>query len=214
VTPAPTALDVDGTLLDCRARQVAVARRVAGAAFDDDLFWTAKRNGAATAPALMAAGLSEHAAREAAAAWRAAIEDDEWLALDGLLPGALRALDALGAERMPVVLLTARRRPEAVRLQLERLGLLERVDALLVVDPARPVPAKAAHLRRMRARGFVGDTESDAAAAARAGVPFVAVGSGQRSTAFLAAHGVDRVTDGVGEAVAALVASYPASATT
>jgi phosphoglycolate phosphatase-like HAD superfamily hydrolase len=214
VSRAVIALDVDGTLLDCRVRQVAVARATAPAAFDERAFWSAKRTGAATEAALIAAGLAQQAAHQAAGAWRAVIEDDEWLALDGLLPSALTALDALAADRRPVALLTARRRREAVRRQLDRLGVLARVDALVVVDPVRPAAAKADHLRRLGARAFVGDTESDAAAAVRAGVPFVAVASGQRSRSFLEAQGIAPVRADVGEAVAALVGAYPASATT
>jgi phosphoglycolate phosphatase-like HAD superfamily hydrolase len=214
VKRALIALDVDGTLLDCRARQVAVARATASAAFDERAFWVAKREGAATQAALIAAGLAEPAAQRAAETWRAVIEDDKWLALDELLPGALDALAALGAERRAIVLLTARRRPDAVRRQLDRLGVLERVDELVVVDPVRPAAAKADHLRAIGAHAFVGDTESDAAAAAMAAVRFVAVASGQRSRAFLDAHGIAPVRADVGEAVAALAGPYPASATT
>jgi phosphoglycolate phosphatase-like HAD superfamily hydrolase len=205
------ALDVDGTLLDCRPRQVAVARAVAGA-FDEAAFWTAKRAGEPTAPALVAAGLREDAARRAASEWAKSIEDDEWLALDALLPGAADALDALAAAGVPTILLTARRRPYAVGEQLARLGVLGRVGGLVVVDPADPAPAKAQELRKARAHAFVGDTESDASAAAVAGVPFHAVGAGQRSPAFLAQHGVGTVHAGVVDAVSALL--YAASATT
>ena len=184
MTAGPVAIDVDGTLLECRARQVSVARAVAGTTFDVDAFWAAKRAGLATAPALVAAGVQQETARASARAWRAAIEDDEWLALDTPLPAAVDALDMLRAARVAIVLLTARTRPGAVNRQLRVLGILERVDALLVVDPTFAVSEKAAELRRVRACALIGDTESDAAAAAEAGVPFLAVGSGQRSPTF------------------------------
>ncbi|HEX8101730.1 MAG TPA: hypothetical protein VF533_03890, partial [Solirubrobacteraceae bacterium] len=72
--------DLDGTLLDCRARQVALARHVAGARLDDDRFWAAKRAGATTADALAAQGFGD--ARALAARWVELVERDEWLALD------------------------------------------------------------------------------------------------------------------------------------
>jgi phosphoglycolate phosphatase-like HAD superfamily hydrolase len=193
---------------------VTVARAVAGDTFNADAFWEAKRTGLATAPALVAAGLAEGTAREGARAWRAAIEDDEWLALDSLLPAAVDALDTLHAARVAIVLLTARTRPGAVDRQLRALGVLERVDALLVVDPNSVVSAKAAELRRVRACALIGDTESDAAAAAEAGVPFLAVATGQRSPDFLAARGAGPVHADVGAAAAVLVGRLQASATT
>jgi phosphoglycolate phosphatase-like HAD superfamily hydrolase len=134
--------------------------------------------------------------------------------LDTPLPAAVDALDMLRAARVAIVLLTARTRPGAVNRQLRGLGILERVDALLVVDPTSAVSEKAAELRRVRACALIGDTESDAAAAAEAGVPFLAVGSGQRSPTFLLARDAGPVHADVGAAAAVLVARLQASATT
>ncbi|MGZ4202488.1 MAG: HAD hydrolase-like protein, partial [Thermoleophilaceae bacterium] len=97
--------------------------------------------------------------------------------------------------------LTARRDAEAVAWEAERLGL---GLGLEVVDPADAAAGKAAVLRRRGAAAFIGDAETDAAAADAAGIPFVGVSSGQRSADFLRAAGVEAVVDDVGAAWAAL----------
>ncbi len=58
-----------------------------------------------------------------------------------------------------------------------------------VVDPGAAVVAKAAVLERLAPAGFIGDSDSDGEAAARAGIPFVAVATGQRSRSYLAQRG-------------------------
>jgi len=203
VTAGTVALDLDGTLIDCRERQVAVARALVPA-LDGDRFWAAKRDGATTRAALEALGVAVADAAAAASGWAAAIEDDEWLALDAPLPGAVEALAALRAAGRRLVVVTARRRGDAVGPQLERLGLRALVDAVEVVSPRDPARGKAPILRTHAAAALIGDTESDAAAAAAAGVRFLAVGTGQRSPRFLAARALTPVYADVGAAARAL----------
>lgn len=203
----PLAVDLDGTLVDCRARQVALAAALAGPGFDGDAFWEAKRAGATTRAALVALGHPDAAARALADAWAEAIEDDAWLAHDRLLPGARAALEAAGDAGLEPFVLTARRRADAVRAQVDRLGLAALVAGVEVVDPGDAAAAKGALLAARGAVALIGDTESDAAGAAAAGVPFVAVGGGQRAPGFLRARGVAVVHPDVGAAVAALLAA-------
>jgi phosphoglycolate phosphatase-like HAD superfamily hydrolase len=195
----PVALDLDGTLLDCRARQVALATHLAGA-LDEEAFWTAKRAGATTAAALAAQGVPDPDA--VAAAWVAEVEDERWLALDEPLPGALDALAALHAGGRAPFVLTARRHPGRVLTQVERL--LGEVD-VVVVAPGRAAAEKGARLAELGAAGLVGDTEADIAAAQRADVAVELVASGQRDADFLLRHGAERVHPGVTDAVAALL---------
>jgi phosphoglycolate phosphatase len=210
------ALDLDGTLVDARARQVAVASHVLGemgeAALEEDLFWALKRAGATTERALVKLGYPLRAAADIADSWRKEIEADRWLELDDALPGVLRVLQELRSRGVTITVLTARQRAEGAARSLEGAGLADLVDELHVVDPARAVAAKADLLARHVHVGFVGDTASDGEAAAAAGVPFVAVTSGQCCFGHLYSLGY-RVVPTLREAVGLFVGRSPAGAT-
>lgn len=199
------ALDLDGTLVDARERQVgltvAILEELGLAAIDEDAFWERKRDGARTAEALVWLGVPADGAAEVQRLWIERVERREWLERDGVLDGAVDALASMRADGAEPFILTARRDAQAVAWQVERLGL--GLD-LEVVDPADAAAAKAAVLGRRGAAGFIGDAESDAAAAHAAGIPFVGVSSGQRSADFLRAAGVELVADDVSAAWAAL----------
>jgi phosphoglycolate phosphatase-like HAD superfamily hydrolase len=189
------ALDLDGTLIDARDRQVGVAAEalaeVTGHELDERRFWQAKRRGATTREALELLGHPTGSAIAVAQRWSQRIESDEWLRRDRALPGVPRALASLRAAGVATVVLTARRSADGARVSLRSAGLEDLVEQLFVVDPVRAVAGKATALRRCRAAAFVGDTESDGAAADRAGVPFGAVSTGQRSRPYLRAAGYD-----------------------
>jgi phosphoglycolate phosphatase-like HAD superfamily hydrolase len=201
----PLAVDLDGTVLDPRPRQLAVlaslleSERTSGPV-DLDRLWELKREGSTTEAALVALGVSDQAAGGLARRWAAEVEDPRWLRLDRPLPGAAETLRELAQSVGPPVLLTARRHPDRVRDQLASLGLDRWCGELRVVSPDSAAEEKAEQLRSLRCRGFVGDTESDAEAAELAGVPFAAVATGQRSPRFLAALGVP-VFDSLPEAL-------------
>ncbi|HWV86108.1 MAG TPA: HAD family hydrolase, partial [Capillimicrobium sp.] len=131
----PIALDLDGTLLDCRPRQVALAAALHGPGLDEAAFWAAKREGATTRAALEALGVDGERAARLARRWAAEVEDDRWLALDAPLPGVAAALTALREAGRDAVVLTARRRADAVRRQVAATGLGALVGAVEVVDP-------------------------------------------------------------------------------
>ncbi len=205
--PAVIAFDLDGTVVDCKRRQVAVAEAVAVAfhmSFSPTAFWSAKRAGATTEQAFIALGVPAAKARAAAWSWRQQIEFPEWLLLDTVLPGVPTVPRDLVERGWSPVLLTARSDPEAARDQVDRLGLGRLFAEVVVVSPPLARREKATALREMRARALVGDSESDASAAAAAGSPFAAVGTGQRSPAFLRTHGVPVVHRSLVTAVAAL----------
>ncbi|MEA2419552.1 MAG: hypothetical protein QOE60_1758 [Thermoleophilaceae bacterium] len=195
-------LDLDGTLLDCRARQVALAAHLAGS-LDEAAFWAAKRAGATTAAALAAQD-----APDVSAAWVEQIEDERWLALDAPLPGVDSSLAELRGAGFDPFVLTARRHPERVAAQVERLGLAPPA----VVSPAAAAREKADVLRQLDAAGLIGDTESDLEAARAAAVPCELVSTGQRDAAFLRAQGATGIHDSLAHAVAALVARIAAGA--
>ena len=202
--PRALAMDLDGTLIDPKPRQIAILETVLGESRLEppalERWWDAKRDGADTERALCELGFAPEPARELAAAWRARIEDPATLRLDPLLPGVVDALEALAA---PPLVLTARRYADRVQEQFRALGLDRLANGLVVVDPAEAAEAKGRALREHGARAFVGDTESDAEAARLAGVAFAAVCTGQRSRAYLEALGLN-VFDALGQALAAL----------
>lgn len=198
------AFDLDGTLVSCRERQVAVAETVA-APLDPDAFWAAKQDGRTTAEALTAQGIEQP--EQAARAWVDRIEEEHFLALDRLAAGALEALLAAQEAGLAPVILTARRDAAAVGRQVEWLGLVPPATGPVVVDPRRAGEEKAVALAELDAVGLVGDTESDLAAARTAGVPFAAVDGGQRSAAFLNERGAEQVHPDVLSACRALIAA-------
>lgn len=204
----PLALDLDGTLVDAEPRQVEAMWALLDAepglvALHRDEFWSRKRGGSTTREALMGLGVRGATAEKLSERWVESVEDPRWLGLDRLLPGVAAALAGLREDGEWPVILTARRHAGRVREQVEGLGLLRWCAEVRVVSPTEAAAAKAAELRALGARGMVGDTESDARAAALAGIPFAAVTTGQRSEEFLAAR--DLVGYGsLGEALEAL----------
>jgi phosphoglycolate phosphatase-like HAD superfamily hydrolase len=189
------ALDLDGTLLDCRTRQLAVTREVLlrrGVALSDEALaavWAHKREGLDTRAALLRCGVPEPAAALALADFRQEVEEERHLRLDGPLPGVEAALAILRQRGCSLHVVTARGRPAAAREQVRRL-FGDGSGELHVVSPTAAAEEKAELLRALAAVAFVGDTEADAEAASASGTPFYAVESGQRSRTFLAARGL------------------------
>jgi len=176
------ALDLDGTLLDCGPRQVEALHAVLGEPYPDpEGFWQAKRRGATTLEALVALGMAEQQASEIAGRWRITVEDDELLLVDTVLPAVETTLAAAREQVDRLVIITARRRGEAALAQCERLGLMTLLDEVIAVDPTSASASKAVVLSDIAADWFIGDTASDARAAATAGVPFAAVTTGQHT---------------------------------
>jgi phosphoglycolate phosphatase len=205
--PSRIAFDLDGTLIDARARQVAVARdalvRATGEELDQARFWRRKRAGATTLEALRGLGYPAATAEPAARRWGERIEADEWLACDRALPGVARRLGEVRGAGSAIMVITARRRPAGARRSVAAAGLAPLIDDLIVVDPRDAVAAKARALRECGAAAFIGDTDSDGAASRSAGVPFVAVSTGQRSAGYLRARGYE-VTGSLRAALARL----------
>jgi phosphoglycolate phosphatase len=209
VTGRTLALDLDGTLLDCRPRQVLALDAVLGQPYGEpEAFWEAKRAGATTREALIALGMAESLADGVAQRWRVTVEDDELLLVDTVLPDVERALATARSHVDRLTVITARRRGDAVRSQCERLGLIGQIDDVLTVDPVSAAEHKAVVLSEISAIGFIGDTASDARAAAAAGLPFAAVTTGQHTREVLQRTIDAPVVDSLSEAVS-LVLGQP-----
>lgn len=193
------ALDLDGTLISCEPRQSTVLRAVAAlhpVTVDPDAVWSLKRDGLNTRDALTRSGIDPILAALIARDWQRQVEDPVWLGLDTLLPGVPSTLAHWKQLGWHFTLVTARSRPEWVRPQIARLGLDRWIDALEIVAPGDAANHKAAFLQSHGFSGFIGDTESDHAAAVIAGIPFIGVASGQRSLQHLHRCGIrDCVAD-------------------
>lgn len=163
----------------------------------------AKTTGASTAAALAARGVAD--AATIAARWAEVVEDIDLLALDPPVPDLEAALATIAAAGMDVAIVTARRDAEAVRAQIDALGLRP-AAGVHVVAPALAAAEKAVVLAEIAAIGLVGDTESDANAAANARIPFAAVSGGQRDARFLARYVPGAVHPSLLLAVRALLA--------
>lgn len=186
----PLALDLDGTLVDPKPRQVAVIGSLlvgepGAESVDVEELWSLKRDGLTTREALVRLGVDAALGAELADRWAHSVEEPRWLRLDRLLPGVADALSRLAATGTRPVVLTARRHEDRVRGQAASLGLLRWCSELMVVSPDFAAEEKAAKLASLRCRAFIGDTESDAKAAELVRVPYAAVTTGQRSGAFL-----------------------------
>lgn len=184
-------VDLDGTIVACRERQMAALVRAAAAVGlgvqKPDRVWERKRQGASTVEALMAEGVNMKLSMVIADRWREEVERDELLDVDTILPNARTALRRLRHGGWRIAIVTARQRPAAARRQVERLGIAAIADEMHVVPHADVAGEKARVLRMVGAVALVGDTESDAQAAELAAIAFVGVASGQRDARWLSA---------------------------
>ena len=184
------ALDLDGTLIDAKPRQVAALAALLDPelGIDGDRLWELKRDGLTTRAALRRLGIDAELAERLSERWVATVENPRWLRLDRLLPGVSATLEALAATETRPLILTARRHADRARDQVASLGLLRWCAEVTVVSPGCAAEEKAAQLVERGCRALIGDTESDARAAELAGADFAAVTSGQRSREFLLAR--------------------------
>jgi phosphoglycolate phosphatase-like HAD superfamily hydrolase len=203
------AFDLDGTLVTAGPRQswlLHAAARSQGVHLDVDAAWAAKREGASNKDYLRRLGLDDAVAVRINALWMSQVETPYWLQMDTVLNGVIDTLDGLKQQGWQCILVTARANPWLMRQQIATLGLARRFDGVYCVSPVRAAHEKADVLRETGAAFFVGDAESDAAAAAAAGVSFAGVTTGQRSGACLARHGVRHLFDVLADGVSAGVA--------
>lgn len=205
------AFDFDGTLVTAGPRQAlclrAVARRY-NVHLDPADVWTAKREGRSNAAILSDMGLGQALAARIAAEWRDIIETPYWLSLDVVFDDVLTVLQSFTARGEDCFLITARQHDRWLRQQVDRLHLSGYFTGIHCVSPQDAVQQKAALLERIRPRAFFGDSESDYQAAQKAGSVFAAVSTGQRSARFLKARGIDRVSETLTGALAAMTIDY------
>ncbi len=185
------ALDLDGTLIDCMERQSLLASSLCrGAGFKLNLqeFWEAKREGATTMLAICNQINDARFASWLSRLWVNQIESENWLRIDRVLPGVMRALHEASKHGFFLHLITARANERGLRRQLLWLSLNGIFHHIEVVSPIDASKQKANYLSSIKPIAYIGDSESDAAAAFSAQVKFFAVTSGQRSSTYFQTH--------------------------
>lgn len=182
-------IDLDGTLISCREKQLFSLHkslqllRIKYDAYDE--FWKLKTNGLTTAHALMSTGIDRSVAQNAAEIWIENVETWECLEKDRIVPGAFDVLASL-SHRADLLLLSARQNAAMFERQIVTLGLKPYFKFVMtVLTGSDAANAKAFYLMEHGARCYIGDTESDAAAAAKANIAIYLVATGQRSLEFL-----------------------------
>jgi phosphoglycolate phosphatase-like HAD superfamily hydrolase len=207
-------LDLDGPVLDVRARYRAVHERLvvllgltpAVAARD---FWEAKRS-RTPLPALLGLREDHPSVRAYREGWLRLIEDDAQLALDAVQPGAREALGAIPAG-VRKALVSMRTNRDGAAATLDRLALTACFDEIVWVAHSEGDKAAGVQgvVRQTEAKRVlvVGDTEVDLAAARAGGHRFVGVECGIRSREALSAMGVEHIACDLAAALAPLRSS-------
>jgi phosphoglycolate phosphatase-like HAD superfamily hydrolase len=197
-------MDLDGPLLDVSRRYYTTHLEVCRflgiiSALSKADYWEMKRSRTPVRDILSCTDASvETAYRER---WLSMVESDEALRLDevfGFVPGVLSEL----GRTFDLWLVSLRRRKDAGRDQVERLGLARHFGEVLFVgeDGVPPAEAKkgaiaaAGHCAESL---FVGDTEVDVGAARLLGIPSVGVLSGIRNRHALAEFRPDWIIDDI-----------------
>ncbi len=185
------AFDFDGTLVDCKIRQVEVLRSVIRRRefipidIDLDEWWNLKRDGLNTNDALIKIGVNPTIAKAITAYWIESIEDPQWLDLDGLKTDVLPFLRFLNKNGNRLYLITARKSKFYCLHQLQKLALTNYFDDIFIVDSSNAEKKKIEALKSIKPDYFFGDSESDYYAAISAVTNFIGLSSGQRSRKFL-----------------------------
>lgn len=192
----PIAFDFDGTLVNCKVRQVEVLRSVLRkkeffqVTVDFDEWWDLKREGLNTYDALIKIGVKQPIAKAITTNWIELIEEPQWLDLDGLKPDVLPFLQSLKKNKNRLYLISARKSRFNFLNQLKKLSLLPFFDEIYIVDPLNVIEKKTEVLLTIKPSFFFGDSESDYKAALSSNTNFIGVSSGQRSPDFLTKQGV------------------------
>jgi phosphoglycolate phosphatase len=211
---ATVVFDLDGTLIDCRARHYAcywdILAEMDIRPLAAEEYWLRRMAGEGTFDVV--SKLSDEESRSFRITWMSRIERRDYLAPDRPFAGAAPALAELSRHHH-LVLLTLRRDAEALAWQLERTGL--GVYFHDVISPWSDVPARKSELLGdwypMGETWVIGDTEADIDLAADLGARCIALTSGVRSQDFLHSRGGLLTLDSVAELPSFLANPMPAT---
>lgn len=182
--------DLDGTLIDSSCRHVVLLRRLLeerGYSFTDEqlgMYVPFKSDGRNTYHFLTDfLKIDEKCAENICAEWVEHIEDDELLNLDVLFNDTLDFLNHLKKQSNKIIYVTARKNKDGIRKYIERVGLSDYSDILLITDSNNPVDGKIKLVSNFIEKDstFVGDTEVDYKCAKELGAAFYILNRGFRS---------------------------------
>jgi phosphoglycolate phosphatase-like HAD superfamily hydrolase len=203
----PILIDLDGTIVDVRARHYDVYSRTMTEMGREPLgaarYWRGRRSGKSTQDLLVSFSAPERA--RFSRLWVGRVESPQALGLDTLFPGAVAALSELSG-RHDLVLVTLRRDRAGLADQLERLGIGHLFARVLASGPG-PVARKdnLVGIGDLSAGGYVvGDTEADIDLAKKTGRRLVCVANGVRTRLFLTRQGASVVVPSLRELPAAI----------
>jgi phosphoglycolate phosphatase-like HAD superfamily hydrolase len=217
---SPLFLDLDGPLLDVRARYhgvyAAIAAELDVPALDLDQYWAAKRRRAPLRCFFPAVGNEEGLRKRYLERWLGWIEAPEWLAHDTLVRGADECLERVGRSH-ELYLVTLRRRPAALARQLDVLGLRPYFRQVFSGWTQEGSDGGAGEAARLKARWMrplvsdgngviVGDTEVDMQAGALLGMRTIGVSFGIRQARELVELGAEAIIGSLMELPGLLVA--------
>ena len=203
--------DLDGTLLDVKARYLTLVRDLMQSLGIDppplDDYWTWKRSGLSQHQLLERCGVVD-GAEEFITRYVDAVEERRYLAMDRLWSGMDACLAAL-AEETPLFIVTLRRRRENLEWQLEELGIARHFEAVL--SESGEVSAAQTKASLIEAAGhdagrdlMIGDSMGDIRGAQFLGLPTCAVTYGVHDEAHLATMSATYTVHTPGEVLATL----------
>jgi phosphoglycolate phosphatase-like HAD superfamily hydrolase len=203
----PLFLDLDGPLLDVRARYHAVYTQIAEelgvAPLGPAPYWAAKRRRASMEEFFPKAAAGVALREFYLPRWLARIEAPEWLALDQPVAGTEECLIEL-SRSYSLFLVTLRRDPAALASQLEDLDLWPLFTAVYCgwAEGEEGARVKAQWMRPLvtgPSAAIVGDSEIDVRAAQLLGIRAIGVSFGIRDAVELRALGAEGVVDHLSE---------------
>lgn len=191
--------DLDGTLIDSRARMYALYRRLVPATtLDFDTYWLHKRAKVPHKDLLQRQeGYGEQQVYVFIKHWMELIETPELLAMDTNFHGVPEALGRL-RPHASLHVCTARQMRQPVLGQLEQLGLLQNFSSVLATEENHKSKAEliTAQLSNLSCRDWmIGDTGKDIELGKQLGMRTCAVLSGFLSRESLLPYGPDRILE-------------------
>ena len=199
------AFDFDGTLVNCKIRQVEVLQSILRRKeinirdFNINKWWKYKRNGLNTFDALVKMQINTKTAEYISNCWISNIENPEWLDLDSLFDCVIPMLNRLKELDKNVYIITARKSEHFFLNQIRKLCVDQYIKKYFVVTPFNSIEQKREILNQLKPSLYFGDSENDFYSAQKSGVKFIAVSTGQRSKQFLKMCGVDFIIDDISE---------------